>query len=222
MPGDYDCGRRRTITTRHTTFGTAPATSREPLISCQPVDAFLNDLRYALRQLRKAPLFSSVAILTLAIGIGATTAIFSTVNATLLRPLPFPDADQLVDVHTRLDRRPGHHGMLSSVEIGALHDSRSVVTGVAGLTNQPFEATFMRERWHAGRRPVERRDRGFFDVSGSRRRSADAFTHEEHLVGRPRRAVRGGRLRPRLEPPVRIAIPHSSARRSASPSCRPP
>ena len=82
---------------------------------CQPVDAFLTDLRYAYRQLRKAPLFSCVAIATLAIGIGASTAIFSTVNATLLRPLPFPHADQLVDVHTRLIDGRVTTGLLSSV-----------------------------------------------------------------------------------------------------------
>ena len=60
------------------------------------LDATMQDARYALRSLRKSPAFSVVAITSLALGIGATTAVFTLVNAMLLRPLPFPDANRLV------------------------------------------------------------------------------------------------------------------------------
>lgn len=58
----------------------------------------LNDLRYAVRSLRKAPAFSVAAVLTLALGVGANSAIFSVVDSVLLRPLPYRDADRMVYV----------------------------------------------------------------------------------------------------------------------------
>jgi hypothetical protein len=63
-------------------------------------DDFLHDLRYALRQLRQAPWFAAVVVLTLTLGIGANTSVFSAMNAILYRSLPGHDPDQLVYLRT--------------------------------------------------------------------------------------------------------------------------
>jgi len=80
------------------------------------IESLLRDLRYALRQLAASPGFASIAILTIALGIGATTAIYSVVDATLLHPLPYPEPEQLVRIQEDFPGVGAHDVRLSVPE----------------------------------------------------------------------------------------------------------
>ena len=71
------------------------------------MDNVLQDVKFALRLFRRQPAYALFVVLTLAIGVGANTAVFSVVNGVLLRPLPFPESDRLVAIWGRFDPESG-------------------------------------------------------------------------------------------------------------------
>jgi putative ABC transport system permease protein len=93
---------------------------------------FLQDARYAFRGLRRSPAFTAVAALTLALGIGANTAMFSVLNAVLLRPLPYPDAEQLMMLFTEMPSQGLREGRSAYRDVEAWR-SQSTTLADAGV-----------------------------------------------------------------------------------------
>jgi predicted permease len=97
------------------------------------IDTALADVRYALRGLRRAPGFTTIAVLTLSLGIGATVAIFSVVHAMLIEPLPYRDADRLVIVWSDLTDAGYPRGPLAGPELKDLRERATRFTGFGGI-----------------------------------------------------------------------------------------
>jgi putative ABC transport system permease protein len=149
------------------------------------MDSFTQDLRYALRRIAKSPAFSVLVVLTLALGMGANTAIFSVVNAVLLRPLPYAQPDELVSVFHRYPSLD----LDASVSAGGFRDYRDRL--------RSFERVGVQTGWGAnltiGAEPI--RVRGsqvsaqWFTVLGVSAAQGRTFTEEEDVPGNDRVAV---------------------------------
>jgi hypothetical protein len=93
----------------------------------------VHDLLYAFRTFRRAPAFALTAIVTFALGIGATTGMFSTVNAALLRPFPYQHAEDLYAISQRFTDGSLTSGLIAPVEFSALNRPGSSVMRASGV-----------------------------------------------------------------------------------------
>jgi predicted permease len=108
------------------------------------METILQDLRFGARMLARSPVFTAVALLTIALAIGANTAIFSVVNTVLLRPLPYEDPDRLVKIWTRFTGigLPDDRNWVSAPEFVDLRAKNRSLSHVAAMSARSFNVTF--------------------------------------------------------------------------------
>src|SRR5213080_4563598 len=151
----------------------------------------MNHLKFALRQVIKNPAFSAVAIITLALGIGANTAIFSIVNAVLLRPLPYPDADRIMVLNE--SSGPGQDYSVALPDyfdwqndnkvfehLAATHKESRNLSGIPGRESERVSCASV--------------TRNFFNIIGLPPERGRTFSEDEDKVGAPPVVVISDRL----------------------------
>lgn len=143
----------------------------------------MTDLLFAFRQLRKSPGFTFVAIFTLALGIGANTAIFSVVNAVLLKPLPYPQPEQLVGLGSADTREVRTAGAPDSISFPDFADWRAQNRTFAQMAVYHDKTFALAGLGEAQSVRGERASGEFFDVLGTRPVLGRTFTHEEETAG---------------------------------------
>src|SRR5690348_790614 len=153
------------------------------------MNTFMQDVKYALRMLLKSPAFTAIAVLTLALGIGANTAIFSVINATLLKPLPYPDNDRLVLVwQTYGGNGPENINIVSALNMMDVQKQNTVLESMAwfdsagkgynlALRDQPERVSGVRVT------------ASFFHVLGVRPLLGRTFLPEEEIAGKDHEVV---------------------------------
>jgi putative ABC transport system permease protein len=145
---------------------------------------FVDDLRFSVRQLARSPLFAIVAILTVAIGIGANTSIMSAVRGIVLRPLPFEDPARLTRMYSRSDRLGAT--AMSVADFGDIRAQQTSFTGIAAW----YETT---TNWSGEGQPerldIARVSDNWFGLLGVRPLKGRTFARGEDLAGAPLRVV---------------------------------
>jgi hypothetical protein len=147
------------------------------------IDSVVADVRYAVRALRRSPSFTIVAVMTLALGIGANTAIFSVVNGVILRPLSYPEPERLVSVASVING--------ASVAVSPLDfmDWRRDARSFVGLAASASSETILTGSGRAERLSQARVTANAFDVLSVRPLIGRAFVRGEEAVSAPRVAM---------------------------------
>ncbi len=150
------------------------------------MEPLLHDVRYALRLLRKSPGFALVAVLTLGLGLGACTVMFSVLNAVLLRPLPYPQPDRLVQIWETDPRRGEMHGPVSAYNFLEWRKHSQSFSEIATYSYNPVVLTGLNTPRRLDGQFVSA---GFFNVFGVAALRGRTFLPYEDTPGRDRVVV---------------------------------
>ena len=151
--------------------------------------SLIADIRYGFRTLLRNPGFASVALLTVALGIGANTAMFSVLHAVLLQPLPYPDSDRLVVIWETVPARNQSEALLSYPTFRDWQTSATSFEAMAAFFENPNQDVNLTGGTEPERINVARVTSGYFDVLGVQPALGRAFTAEEDQVGNHRVAI---------------------------------
>src|SRR6185295_4679018 len=146
------------------------------------MDSLLQDLRYGVRTLTKARGFSALAVVTLAVGIAATTGVFSIVNTVLLKPLPFADPDRLFMLYRENPKRGAGQGPFSYSAYQTVARHARSLSGVAAVAYEPFTLTRLERPEEV---PGARVSSSFFSVLGIQPRAGRVFEVDDDRPGGP-------------------------------------
>src|SRR5258705_12104480 len=142
------------------------------------METLWQDVRYSLRVLGKNPGFAAIAILTLALGIGANTALFSVINGVLLRPLPYPQPDRIVAISEKT--ASFERSSISYPNFLDWQRANSTFSSIAAYRSDDFSIT---GRGEAERGRIGMVSAGFFEILGVTPARCRLFTPEEDRLG---------------------------------------
>jgi putative ABC transport system permease protein len=145
------------------------------------MESLIQDLRYGMRTLSKNPGFTLVAVLALALGIGANTAIFSIVNAVLLRPLPYPDSERLVTLFNAERRFRSWQASINAADFVEWREQQSSFEGISIYTGGAFNLTGGSSPAYINAKTVSAE---FFSVLGVQPLIGRGFLPEENQPGK--------------------------------------
>jgi len=144
-------------------------------------EQFAQDIRFAFRQLRKSRAFAAVAILTLALGIGANTAVFSVADAVLLKPLRFDDPASLVMVWEKLPKHDVARNTVAPLNFLEWQEQSRIFSGVAAFFDRPLNLTGAGQPEQVD---VEQVSANFFSVLGIKPMLGRGFVEGESEPGK--------------------------------------